>query len=336
MKRPSQATDTHAPGLTLEEARCILEKHQLGEARQVNRVKADSFSVVFDIADDQSNQYILKLRPGTGGAPLERDQYVTALLRDRTNLPVSDLSLYDGDRDVIEHDYLLLRKLPGEAGLGLFKSLGEIDQIAVMREVGHVIGTIHRQELPDQRRLDNDDLRHCRDLLETTLLGDESLIAGIRTLSVSFYPRFQELIEAASFPEVGDQPVLLWRDASLWNILLEKTGEGVQVTGIFDFQNASWGTRIFDFVYVDTGEEFHGRYSTMVFGNPEYTEEFYEGYREASGVVVALRPQERILENIVFNAKFLRYFWQSARSFPPGASDQLSDILRDLESLSAG
>lgn len=326
-------TSADQPDISIDHVTAILDKYQFGEARHLNLIGSNITNAVYDIVSNRGESFVLKVNFGTGGEPLERDQYVTALLNKTTELPVSDLNILDRDEDAIPHPYLLLNKLPGESGLNFFNQQDESQQIKMMRRVGFVIGTIHNQTVSEPSLLDNSDLRNWQDLLNDILYTEESLREGIEILSPDFYPRCQELMRIIKTPEDIDEPVLLWGDANLWNFLFGACEAEIQITGIFDFQNASFGTRIFDFGFVDIREEFHGHFSTLVFDNSEYLRQFYDGYQEASGITVTLKTQERRLQNVIQNAKSLRFFWRSSNTFPPVAPDLLNEILRDLKSL---
>lgn len=151
--------------ISIEEANAIFEKHGLGKAHSLQPIYGNIMNANFELTTTQGESFILKVQFREGGHSLETEYDVHHLLRRETDLPVSELCIYDGENDSIPYPYLLLRKLPGELGRRFFESTDHSLRSALAREFGHILGIIHSQKVPDPQRLPNHDLNQWKTIL---------------------------------------------------------------------------------------------------------------------------------------------------------------------------
>ncbi len=289
------------------DASAILEKHQLGRLVTLKPLEANPMNSIFELTLEQGDSFILKIqyRPGIGS--LKGEHYAIHLLRQLTNLPVSNLCLFDDDKDIIPYPYLLSNKLSGESGYNFFERTGHANRMQLSEALGHIVGVIHRLEVREPEQLRNCDLNQWQGIVKEALLSDEDLREEIAALSDTFYMQFSDLMASVPVLQIDDEPVLLWGDPFFYNLLVKSSGSKVQITGLYDFQFAAYGSSLFDLYKIEG--DFRVRRPREIYGHPEYIEQFYKGYEGAGKVVNAPSDTHQILVNIIRNAIQVRYWW---------------------------
>ena len=107
--------------------------------------------------------------------------------------------------------------------------------------------------------------------------------------------------------QIDDKPVLLWGDPFFYNLLVKNSGSKVQIAGLYDFQFAAYGSRLFDFYKIEG--DFRARQPREIYGHPEYIKQFYKGYEGTGRAVNPPSDTHQILVNIIRNAIQVRYWW---------------------------
>ena len=127
--------------ISTDEASEILEKHQLGRLMTLKPLEANPMNSIFELVPEQCDSLILKIqcRPGIGS--LKGEHYAIHLLRQLTDLPVSNLCNLDDDKDIIPYPYLISNKLPGESGSDFFQSTDHANRMQFSEVLGHIVGT---------------------------------------------------------------------------------------------------------------------------------------------------------------------------------------------------
>ena len=293
--------------ISTADASAMLEKYQLGRLMTLKTLEANPMNSIFELTPEQGDLLILKIqcRPGIGS--LEGEHYVIHLLRQLTDLPVSHLCLFDNDRDIIPYPYLLSNKLSGESGYAFFERTDHANRMQLSESLGHIVGAIHCLEVAEPEQLRNCDLRQWRKVVKEALFSDEDFRAAIAALSDTFYPQLSDLMASVPALQIDDEPVLLWGDAFFYNLLVKSSGSKVQITGLYDFQFAAYGSYLFDFYKVEG--DFRVRRPREIYGQPEYIDQFYKGYKGAGKAVNAPSDTHQILVNIIRNAIQVRYWW---------------------------
>ena len=293
--------------ISMATASAILEKHQLGRLMTLKSLDASPMNSIFELILEQGDPFILKVqcRPGIGS--LEGEHYTIHLLRQRTDLPVSDLCLLDTKKDIIPYPYLLSNKLSGESGYDFFERTNHANRMQLSEVFGHIVGVIHCLEVEEPERLRNCNLNQWQDIVKDAFLSDETFRAAIAALSDTFYPQLSDLMTSVPALRIDNEPVLLWGDPFFYNLLVKRSSRKVQITGLYDFQFAACGSYLFDFYKIEG--DFRVRRPREVYGCPKYIEQFYKGYVETGKAVNAPSDTHQILVNIIRNAIQVRYWW---------------------------
>ena len=144
-------------------------------------------------------------------------------------------------------------------------------------------------------------------MFKEAFLSDADFRKEIAALSDTFYPQLNDLMASVLASQIDDEPVLLWGDAFFYNLLVKSSGSKIQITGLYDFQFAAYGSRLFDFYKIEG--DFRVRRPRKIYGHPEYIEQFHKGYKEAGLAVNAPSDTHQILVDIIRNAIQVRYWW---------------------------
>ena len=293
--------------ISMATASAILEKHQLGRLMTLKSLEANPMNSIFELKPEQGDSLILKIqcRPGIGS--LEGEHYTIHLLRQLTDLPVSHLCLFDNDRDIIPYPYLLSNRLSGESGYAFFERTDHANRMQLSEALGHIVGVIHRIEVREPEQLRNCDLNQWRKIVKEALLSDADFREEIAALSDTFYSQLSDLMASVPVLQIEDEPVLLWSDAFFHNLLVKSSGRKIQITGLYDFQFAAYGSRLFDLEKIEGN--FRVRRRRQIYGHPEYIEQFYKGYEGTGKAENVPSDTHQILVNIIRNAIQVRYWW---------------------------
>ena len=293
--------------ISMATASAILEKHQLGRLMTLKPLEANPMNAIFELKPEQGDSLILKIqcRPGIGS--LKGEHYAIHLLRQLTDLPVSNLCILDDDRDIISYPYLLSNRLPGESGSGFFERTDHANRMQLSEALGHIVGTLHALEVAEPEQLRNCDLNQWQGIVKEALLSDENFREEVAAFSDTFYSQLSDLMALVPALQIDDEPVLLWSDAFFHNLLLKNSGRKIQITGIYDFQFAAYGSRLFDLEKIEGN--FRVRRPREIYGHPKYIEQFYKGYEGVGKAANAPSETHQILVNILRNAIQVRYWW---------------------------
>ena len=293
--------------ISMATASAILEKHQLGRLMTLKPLEANPMNSIFELKPEQGDSLILKIqcRPGIGS--LKGEHYAIHLLRQLTDLPVSNLCTLDDDKDIMPYPYLISNKLPGESGADFFERTDHANRMQLSEALGHIVGVIHSLEAAEPEQLRNCDLSQWRSIVQEALFSDENFRDEVAAFSDTFYPQLDNLMASVPALQIEDDSVLLWSDAFFHNLLLKNSGRKIQITGIYDFQFAAYGSRLFDLDKIEGN--FRVRRPREIYGHPEYIEQFYKGYEGAGKAVNAPSDTHQILVNILRNAIQVRYWW---------------------------
>ena len=252
--------------ISTTDASAILEKHQLGRLMTLRPLEANPMNSIFEIKPERGDSLILKIQCRLGIGSLKGEHYAIHLLRQLTDLPVSNLCLLDDDRDILPYPYLLSNKLSGESGYAFFERTDHAARIQLSEAFGHIVGVIHSLEVAESERLRNCNLSQWQGIVKEALLSDEDLREEIAALSDTFYPQLDNLMASVTTQWIDDKPVFLWGDPFFYNLLVKSSGSKVQITGLYDFQFAAYGSYLFDFYKVEG--DFRVRHPREIYGHP--------------------------------------------------------------------
>lgn len=308
----------------------IFSKHQLGRLDQFAPLGGNVMNSVYDIRLEGGRAAILKILVRPFGAA-EIEHRVIKHLRSSTTLPVSSWSILDIACDVCPYPYVIFSKLSGRSAREVFESSDHEIRQQLVQYLGHAVGVIHSLRVPASEFLWNDRLGQCRQVLEEIFFKDSAFRAELTACVPVFYPRLSESLEALDLSDDEDEAVLLWKDPVFHNMLVEEDSQGITLSGLYDFQFSSIGSRAFDFIYVEG--DFGGRSPREVYGNPAYLQSFKEGYERSSGFRYEIKECHRILWNVLSYAREVRNWWDWGRILHPKTPFFLETLLKSLSTL---
>ena len=321
--------------VSLDSLNLILEKHDLGTARSHTAIYGNFINANYLIGTSRG-EFILKIQFREGGHSLKADHYVTHMLQERTQLPVCEFCRLDEDKDVIPFHFLLLSKLPGEPGRDVFERTDKSGRLEISRKLGAILGEIHRQDGTGLEHLLNLDLRDWPNLLEG-FLGDNEMNRAISTFLPGFGESLRARLHSIGDAEYKSAPVLLWRDAFFYNILVSEHKSGFEVTGVYDFQSAAYGSRELDISDIEHG--FQSQSSRPNAKHPEaYRDaqclmEVHRGYEETSGVELVTNQIQDEIIGMVRSAHLVWYYWDALGVLHPETPNLINGIMDRLDSL---
>ena len=171
-------------------------------------------------------------------------------------------------------------------------------------------------------------------IVKEALLSDENFREEIAALSDTFYSQLSDLMASVSALQIDDELVLLWGDAFFHNLLVKNSGRKIQITGLYDFQFAAYGSHAY-LIWNKIEGNFRVRRPREIYGHPEYIGQFYKGYEGAGKAANAPSDTHRIVVNIIRNAIQVRYWWWDCFGIlHPKTSEYLKAILVGLAELS--
>lgn len=309
----------------------IFNKHRLGRLEQFVPLGGNVMNAVYDIRLEGGQAAILKIQVKPFGAT-DLEHRLIGQFRSSTTLPVSSWSILDTACDVCPYPYVIFSKLPGQSAREMFEGSDSEIRQQLSRGLGRIVGAIHSQKIPDYDYLGDDRLSQCRAVLEATFLKDVAFHAEIMACVPSFCPRLAGLLESMALSAVEEEAVLLWKDPVFHNMLVEKDGQQIRVSGIYDFQFSSIGSRAFDLIYVEG--DFGQRAPREVYGDPAYFQSFKDGYEGSSGCRYEINESHRALWNVLSYAREVRNWWDWGRVLHPKTPAFLDMLLNSLSKLS--
>lgn len=222
----------------------ILEKHGLGELHSSTPCVANHLNTVL-MLDTRDGQFILKVRHRkTHNRALETERIVIEPLRKSTSLPLSELVIFDGDRDAIPYPFVVTSKLPGEPGRAFFETTTVGLRKALSNQLGVVLAAIHGHGRSEdlQFRAPQRSLRLWRETLTAFFSSSEDDFGlEMRAFSPEICGEIEALVQRIPVDTVEEEETLVWGDAAFHNMVVSNGDESIEVTGVFDLESASYG-----------------------------------------------------------------------------------------------
>jgi aminoglycoside phosphotransferase (APT) family kinase protein len=174
-----------------------------------------------------------------------------ALLRAETQVPVAEILAYDDSRNLLDRDYLLMRRLPGrslaEANLTRQQVDGVLEQVGGYLAQMHALVADRYGYLGAHRPMTPQPTWAEAFVVMWNKLLDDVVACGgyspeeadaFRRLLVTYLPHFDRPVPAS----------LLHMDIWSQNILVDDEG---RVTGVVDLDRALWGDPEIEFAVLD-------------------------------------------------------------------------------------
>lgn len=168
-----------------------------------------------------------------------------ALVEAETDVPVPDVVAV---REGFEPSYFVMEQLEGST-VDAVAALSPDERLALAREVGEILGTLHGVSLPFETfgriRADEDGSLHTIETFESWRprfadLLDVNLDALAELRLGDLEPRLREAVDErlSEIPDVMT-PRLNYYDCKPANLVLSRNGEGPLVTGVLDWESLS-------------------------------------------------------------------------------------------------
>lgn len=278
---------------------------QLGEGPwEVRPFGAGRFSQTFLVEGDSGKQYVLRVAPPDAVLQLFYEQRMMRqepALHERvlaeTSVPIPPIVAHDFSRTLIDRDYLIMPRLPGEP-----LSEAELVEPArqeALRQWGSYVSQIHGVTDPGGR---------------FGYLGEHRPMEPQRSWTAAFAVMYRKLLEdihdcgVYSRPTVDmaaelladhlvffdhcKTPRLMHGDLWVTNLLVDEDGN---VTGVIDFDRACWGDVEWDLAIAEycgvTGPTFwegYGRVVNTHEGDPAVRRMFYLLYEHQKYIVISM------------------------------------------------
>ena len=174
-----------------------------------------------------------------------------ALLRAETTVPVAQILAYDDSRMLVDRDYLLMERLPGQpltdAGLTAERSDRVLEQVGLyLREMHSLVADrygylgAHQPMVPQPTWVEAFTVMWNKLLDDVVACGGYAIdeAATFRRLLEIYRPHFDRRVPAS----------LLHMDVWSQNILVDGAG---RVTGLVDLDRALWGDPEIEFAVLD-------------------------------------------------------------------------------------
>lgn len=302
------------------EIRAIFEKHKLEPIQDISIKKASIHNLIYEIKLRSEEVIILKVEMRPRDGSIITEPYVIQTLRD-AGLPVSNWCILDEDRDIIPYSLLLVNKLPGELGNVLFECINHRSRISLFRQLGKIVGICHGVKVNDSHSLVDDDLGHWKRILKSIFLDDLSFEREIASISDEFLPYLERILSMAKIPMPARNSVLLWRDAGVFNLCADP--DSMTVTGVFDFQDAGFGSPLADFMRF---ERFVTVNHMATYNDQAFIDSFYAGYEIERGTVPTFDEHSRTIIDAITTARKARRWWDWCGILHPNVPGWLNDI----------
>jgi aminoglycoside phosphotransferase (APT) family kinase protein len=317
------------PTFSIAQGAAALARHGFGALREWHEVGANPTNALYRAECSDAKIFYVKIQFRKAFS-LEAQCQVTKLLRERTELPVSEICTFGGENRTFGHPYLISSELPGATGRVFFEEADDEKRLRLLREFGAVVAVIHRQQ-PGDERLPKRALRSWREMVREKLLDNRPLIEALPA-------ECREKLDGigARMDQIDAEPEempggLLWGDATLHNLLVD--GEG-HITGVIDFENGAVGDLLVDQLHVSG--DFRVRPPREIYGREEFPEAFWDEYLEAGGV--RIEPGERYLKirMVAQSAGGICWFWEALGLLHPRTLDWLDELEMGLKGLEEG
>jgi aminoglycoside phosphotransferase (APT) family kinase protein len=174
-----------------------------------------------------------------------------ALLRAETTVPVAGILAYDDSRTLLDRDYLLMERLPGEpltdAGLAAQQIGGVLEQVGVYLAQMHALVADRYGYLGAHQPMSpQPSWAEAFTVMWSKLLDDVVACGGYSPDEADAFRRLLDI-----YRPHFDRPVrasLLHMDVWSQNILVDREG---RVTGLLDLDRALWGDPEIEFAVLD-------------------------------------------------------------------------------------
>ncbi len=222
----------------------VVERTASGHFNTSYYIRGHGIDWVIRIAPHDSTVFLFYERKMMKQEPVIHD-----LLRHKTNVPVPMVIALDESRSVIDRDFIIMERLPGQA----WSETPPPDPDSVLRELGSCLAQVHAITansygyLGPHRPMDpQPSWFEAFRVMWRMLLAD---VASTGHYSAEEAARLAKLLEKHYGAFMHDPPAsLLHMDIWMQNILVDSQG---RLTGLIDWDRALWGDPEIEFAVLD-------------------------------------------------------------------------------------
>jgi aminoglycoside phosphotransferase (APT) family kinase protein len=275
-------------------------------------------SAVYEVHTREPAQHlIIKVYPDHPRWKMDKEIYVYGLLEQAGSLPIPRVLLADDSRRLLARSYLVMTLLPGQVLSVLSPQLDDDQIYEIYRQMGALLAAIHQISQP------------AFGYLTTRVL--DPLAASAAYMASRFDTKLREFTGLGGDPALCRRverylachgqllaacpaPVLCHNDYHEGNILAAPGGDGWQVSGIIDVENALAADPILDLAKTDY---------YAIRGNPAKRAALLDGYGTPSATWPGALPLYRL-----YHALELWDWYAATRQFRhlPGLADDIRHL----------
>lgn len=254
-----------AEDFSFERIEAMIAANHRWRVESCRRIPTGKYNVTYEVTVDADGRcdtppsVILRIAPpdDAGGTFYEigmmaQEPEIHAIVRRETGIPVAEIYTYDTSRRIVDRDFLIMEKLPGQA-LSLIPRLTPAFYHGVLEQVGRMLAELHgitRDRygyLGAHRCMEpQPDWPSAFRIMWNRLIDDivaagayaEHEAALLRNLHETFRGCFERPVAAS----------LLHMDIWGQNILVDAQG---RVTGLVDWDRGLWGDPEIEFAVLD-------------------------------------------------------------------------------------
>ena len=320
------------PDVTRGQIDALFEKHGFSSSRSIERLETNFTNQIFLVETRVHGRVILKIQFRRSlGFSLKTEFVATRALRGVAGVPVSESLVYDGDREPLAFECLLIPGEPGESGLSYYLAASRAQRLQLSSLLGRTVAYVHRQQCPQELQSQKTrDLASWKVTIREAMFGDEELASSMAATLPDLWGRLLVATDPAPEVRVHGDNVFLWGEAGLHNVLVEN-GNALRISNVHDFQSAGWGTAAPDL------RQAEGEYVVKP-GSEHFEPGYVDAFRSSYEAVIEkslmeLSPVEEKVLSIVANLRMIRFFWDCGRLLHPKTPEFLGAAVSDIESL---
>ncbi len=223
--------------------------------QEMKPISTGKFNTSFFMATHEA-EYVLRVAPDPDDAfvfyerhMMKQEPQLHRILRERTDVPVARIDMFDESREVIPRDFLLMQRLPGEPVSGAVRS----DPDRVLYQVGKALAQVHaitdtrygylgahRPMQPQSTWVAAFDIMWNKMIDDIVACGyySSAQADALRSLFARHRHLFDRTVASR----------LLHMDVWAQNILVDHTGS---LSGLLDWDRALWGDPEIEYAVLD-------------------------------------------------------------------------------------
>ena len=236
----------------------LMKKHLFASEPGISRIPTGKFNTSFFVSTEKED-YIVRIAPPQDAYFVFYEKNMMAqepelhrILRERTNVPVPEIYVYDTDHDIFPNDVLIMQGLPGTPASDA-QFLTSLMWDKVLQQIGDFLRQVHAITAQQYGYLGAHQPMKPQDTWhEAFAIMWSKMIRQIMEIEAYSEEEGQFLLELFdTYKDVFQREVkssLLHMDVWAQNILINSSGK---VTGLLDWDRALWGDPEIEFAVLD-------------------------------------------------------------------------------------